>query len=55
MRLLPFAIITAVLLGTAPAFSQSAYDAGEPLNARTVINRVPAPGDKSSGSNGGER
>ncbi|HEX3368726.1 MAG TPA: hypothetical protein VHS56_04045 [Candidatus Cybelea sp.] len=40
VRSLPFALIAAALLGTAPALSAGGEGAGAPLDARTVIKRV---------------
>jgi hypothetical protein len=40
VRLLPFALIAAALLGTAPALSAGTVDTGAPLDARTVIKRL---------------
>ncbi|MFZ1017727.1 MAG: hypothetical protein WAN39_07650, partial [Candidatus Cybelea sp.] len=40
VRLLPFALIAAALLGTAPALSTGTMDTGAPLDARTVIKRL---------------
>jgi outer membrane lipoprotein-sorting protein len=40
VRSLPFALIAAALLGTAPALSVGSEGAGAPLDARTVIKRV---------------
>jgi outer membrane lipoprotein-sorting protein len=40
VRSLPFALIAAALLGTAPALSAGTADAGAPLDARAVIKRL---------------
>ncbi|HEY1883707.1 MAG TPA: hypothetical protein VGG51_11775 [Candidatus Cybelea sp.] len=40
VRSLPFALIAAVLLGTAPALSAGSEGAGAPLDARAVIQRL---------------
>ncbi|HEX4013234.1 MAG TPA: hypothetical protein VHX17_04985 [Candidatus Cybelea sp.] len=40
VRLLPFALIAAALIGTAPALSADTADTGPPLDARAVIKRL---------------